>query len=219
MQTRDQVEAEIVGVVGDVRHQGLTSDPKPAVFSLHAQVPGYITSLVVRTDGDPFAHAAAIRRAIHDVDPTQAVSGVGSLEQDVAKVLARPRLQAVLVTCFAGIAVVLAVIGLYGLIAYVVTQRTHEIGIRLALGATRGKVFGELFGQGARLVGAGLVFGVAGAIAMRQFVASFVFGVTSGDPVTYVSASLMFAAVALGAVVIPARRAARVEPMLALRGE
>ena len=219
MQTRDQVEAEIVGVVGDVRHQGLTSDPKPAVFSLHAQVPGYITSLVVRTDGDPFAHAAAIRRAIHDVDPTQAVSGVGSLEQDVAKVLARPRLQAVLVTCFAGIAVVLAVIGLYGLIAYVVTQRTHEIGIRLALGATRGKVFAELFGQGARLVGAGLVIGAAGAIALRQFVSSFVFGVTSGDPVTYVIAALMFAAVALAAVVIPARRAARVEPMLALRGE
>jgi putative ABC transport system permease protein len=221
VQIRDQVEAEIVGVVGDVRHQGLTSAPKPAVFSLHAQVPGYITSLVVRTDGDgdPFAHAAAIRRAIHDVDPTQAVSGVGSLEQDVAKVLARPRLQAVLVTCFASIAVVLAAIGLYGLIAYVVSQRTHEIGIRVALGATRGKVFAELFGQGARLVGAGLAIGGAVAIALRQFVSSFVFGVTSGDPVTYVIAALTFAAVALAAVVIPARRATQVEPMLALRGE
>jgi predicted permease len=219
VQTRDQVEAEIVGVVGDVRHQGLTSDPKPAVFSLHAQVPGYITSLVVRTDGDPFAHAAAIRRAIHEVDPTQAVSGVGSLEQDVDKVLARPRLQAVLVTCFAGIAVALAVIGLYGLVAYVVTQRTHEIGVRLALGATRGKVFAELFGQGARLVGAGLAIGVVAAIALRQVVASFVFGVTSGDPLTYAAAMVAFAAVALGAVVIPARRAARVEPMVALRGE
>jgi predicted permease len=219
VQTRDQVEAEIVGVVGDVRHQGLTTDPKPAVFSLHAQVPGYITSLVVRTDGDPFSHATAIRRAIHEVDPTQAVSGVSSLEQDVDKVLARPRLQAVLVTCFAGIAVLLAVIGLYGLIAYVVSQRTHEIGIRLALGATRGKVFADLFGQGARLVGAGLAIGAAAAIALRQFVSSFVFGVTSVDPLTYVVAVVTFATVAFVAIVIPARRAARVEPMLALRNE
>jgi len=189
------------------------------VFSLHAQIPGYITTLVVRTDGDPFAHAAAIRRAIHDVDPTQAVSGVGSVEQDVDRVLARPRLQAVLVACFAGIAVVLAVIGLYGLIAYVVSQRTHEIGIRLALGATRANVFRELFGQGARLVGVGLVIGVGAAIALRGIVSSFVFGVTGGDPVTYASAVLMFAAVALAAVIIPALRAARVEPVNALRAE
>lgn len=216
---RDQVEAEIVGVVGDVRHEGLTTEPNPAVFSLHAQSPGYITSMVVRTDGDPLAHAATIRRAIREVDPTQAVSGVGSLEQDVAKVLARPRLQAVLVTCFAGIAVLLAVIGLYGLVAYVVTQRTHEIGIRQALGATRAQVFSEMFGQGARLVGLGLAIGVVAAVAMRQVVASFVFGVTGGDPVTYVAAAVTFAAVALAAVIIPARRAARVEPMLALRGE
>ena len=219
VQTRDQVEAEIVGVVGDVRHQGLTSDPKPAVFSLHAQAPGYITSLVVRTDGDPFAHAAAIRRAIHDVDPTQAVSGVGSLEEDVAKVLARPRMQAVLVTCFAVVAVVMAVIGLYGLIAYVVSQRTHEIGIRVALGATRGAVFGEMFGQGARLVGVGLAIGGVVAIALRRVVAGFVFGVTSGDPLTYVIATLIFAGVALAAVMIPACRAARVEGVVAVRGE
>jgi putative ABC transport system permease protein len=219
VQARDQVEAEIIGVVGDVRHEGLTTEAKPAVFSLHAQVPGYITSLVVRTDGDPFAHAAAIRRAIHEVDPTQAVSGVGSLEQDVDRVLARPRLQAVLVTCFAGIAVLLAVVGIYGLIAYVVSQRTHEIGIRLALGATRANVFAELFGQGARLVGFGLGFGATAAIALRQFVSSFVFGITSGDPLTYAIAAVLFALVALVAVVLPASRAARVEPMLALRGE
>ena len=97
-------------------------------------------------------------------------------------------------------------------------QRTHEIGIRLALGATRAKVFAELFGQGARLVGAGLAIGAAVAIALRQFVSSFVFGVTGGDPITYVVAALMFAAVALAAVIVPARRAARVEPMVALRG-
>jgi putative ABC transport system permease protein len=153
--------------VGDVRHNGLTSNPAPTVFLLHAQTPGYITNLVVRTSGDRIALARAIRRAIHEIDPTQAVSGVGSIGQDVAKVLARPRLHAVLVTSFAMIAVMLAAVGVYGLIGYVVTQRTHEIGIRLALGATGRKVFFELLCEGGRLVAAGLVIGVAAAIALR----------------------------------------------------
>jgi putative ABC transport system permease protein len=219
VQSSNQALAEIIGVVGDVRHNGLTSDPAPTVFLLHAQTPGYITSLVVRTSGDPLAQATAIRRALHEVDPTQAVSGIGTIEQDVAKVLARPRLNAALVTSFAMIAVMLAAIGVYGLIAYVVTQRTHEIGIRLALGATRGKVFGDLFVQGARLVVAGLVVGVAAAIGLRGIVSTLVFGVTAGDPVTYLVAALSFLGVALAAVTIPARRASRVEPITALRYE
>jgi predicted permease len=219
VRSRDQALADIIGVVGDVRHNGLTSDPAPTVFLLHAQTPGYITNLVVRTGGDPIAHAAAIRRAIQEVDSTQAVSGVGTIEQDVAKVLARPRLQATLVTCFAVIAVVLAVIGLYGLIAYVVTLRTHEIGIRLALGATRDTVFLELFGQGAQLVFAGLIAGVAAAVAFRKIASTFVFGVTTADPLTYLFAGLTFSVVALAAVIIPARRASRIEPINALRFE
>jgi predicted permease len=219
VQSSNQALAEIIGVVGDVRHNGLTSDPAPTVFLLHAQTPGYITNLVVRTSGDPVAHATALRRAIHQVDPTQAVSGVGTIEQDVAKVLARPRLQAALVACFAVIAVVLAVIGVYGLIAYVVTLRTHEIGIRLALGATREKVFFDLFGQGAQLVSAGLVVGVAAAIALRDIAATFVFGVTTADPLTYLLAVLTFSGMALAAVIIPARRASRVQPISALRFE
>jgi putative ABC transport system permease protein len=203
VQWPNQALAEIVGVVGDVRHSGLTSDQAPTVFLLHAQTPGYITNLVVRTGGDPTASA----------------SGVGSLEQDVATVLARPRLQAVLVTCFAMIAVVLAAIGVYGLIAYVVTQRTREIGIRLALGATRGQVFLELFGQGARLVIAGLVVGITAAVGLREIASTFVFGVTTADPLTYLLAALIFSAVALAAVIIPARRASRVDPISALRCE
>ena len=133
--------------------------------------------------------------------------------------LARPRLQAVLVTCFAAIAVGLAVIGVYGLIAYVVTERSHEIGIRLALGATRARVFFELFGEGARLVSAGLVIGVAAAVALREIASTFVFGITTGDPVTYLAAALTFCAVALAAVIVPARRASRIEPISALRLE
>jgi putative ABC transport system permease protein len=219
VQGSNQALAEIVGVVGDVRHNGLTADPAPTVYLLHAQTPGYITTLVVRTSGDPITQVAAIRGAIHEVDPTQAVSGVGTLAQDVAKVLARPRFEAALVTCFAIIAVVLAVIGIYGLIAYVVTLRTHEIAIRLALGASRRQVFVELFRQGARLVSGGLIVGVAAALALRRIASTFVFGVTTADPLTYLSATVIFSVVALAAVVIPVRRASRLEPIAALRAE
>jgi predicted permease len=218
VQSTNQALAEIVGVVGDVR-QGLISDPAPTVFLLHAQTPGYITNLVVRASGSPLAIADAIGRAVHDVDPTQAISGVSTIEQDVARVLARPRLQAVLVACFAGVAVGLALIGIYGLLAYVVTLRTHEIGIRLALGASRRRVFMELFGQGALLVCAGVAAGLAASIGLRQVASTFVFGVTAGDPATYIIAAATFCGVSVAALVVPAVRAARVDPMRALRFE
>jgi putative ABC transport system permease protein len=219
VQSSNQTLAEIVGVVGDVHHNGLTFDPVPTVFLLHAQTPGYITNLVVRTSGDPVTHAAAIRRAIHEADPTQAVAAVGTLEEDVAKVLARPRLQATLVASFAAIALVLAVVGVYGLIAYVVAQRTQEIGIRLALGATSQRIFGELFAEGAWLVVGGLVIGVGAAVLLRGLVATLLFGVTPGDPLTYSIAASAFLAVALIGAAIPARRGSRVEPVSALRWE
>jgi putative ABC transport system permease protein len=215
----NQALADIVGVVGDIRHNGLTTEPAPTVFLLHAQTPGYITNLVVRTTGEAAAQAAAVRRAIQDVDPTQAVSAFKPLDQYVADALARPRMYAALVACFAAVAVTLAAIGVYGLIAYVVTQRTHEIGIRLALGAARRRVFLDLFGQGARLVVSGLVVGVAAAVALRGVVSTLLFGVTPGDPVSYALAAAAFAVVATAAVGIPARRAARVDPIRALRCE
>jgi putative ABC transport system permease protein len=214
-----EAPSEIIGIVGDVRHNGLTSEPVPTVFQLHAQRPGYITNLVVRTTGDPTAQAAAIRRAIQEVDRTQAVSAVKTMEQYLGDALARPRLYAALVTCFAVMAVLLAAIGVYGLIAYVVTQRTHEIGIRLALGAARGKVFLDIFGQGARLVIAGLVVGGLVAVGLRGVASTLLFGVTAGDPLTYLMAAVVFSAVACAAVTIPARRASLVDPIKALRYE
>ena len=219
VQSSNQALAEVIGVVGNVRHNGLAIDPVPTVFLLHAQTPGYITNLVVRTSGDPLAQAAAIRRVVHEVDPSQAVSGVGPLEQDVSKVLAPSRLRAILVTSVAVIALALAAIGLYGLLAYIVNQRTHEIGIRLALGATRRAIFGALFNQGARLVICGLVLGLGAGIWLRRLVATFVFGITAADPATYVVACAVFLLMALSAVAIPAIRAARVEPIMALRDE
>ena len=219
VQSTNQALAEIVGVVGDVRHNGLTSDPAPTVFLLHGQTPGYITSLVVRTSGDETAKAEAIRHAIHEVDPTQAASAARSLEEDVRKVLLKPRLYAVLVTSFAVIAIGLAAMGLYGLLAYIVAQRTHEIGIRLALGATRQKVFFELLAYGAVLVCGGLFTGIVAAFAVRQLASSLVFGVTTGDPLTYLMAVLTLGSVAFAAITIPASRASSVDPISALRYE
>jgi putative ABC transport system permease protein len=215
----EEAPSEIIGIVGDIRHNGLTFEPVPTVFQLHAQRPGYITTLVVRTAGDPGAQASVIRRAIQEVDRQQAVSSVRTMEQYVGNALARPRLYAALLTGFAVIAVILAAIGVYGLIAYVVTQRTHEIGIRLALGAGRGRVFLDVFAQGARPVIVGLVGGLAAAVALRGVASTLLFGVTPGDPLTYLLAAAMFSGVACAAVMIPARRASLVEPITALRYE
>jgi putative ABC transport system permease protein len=141
------------------------------------------------------------------------------MEQYVGEALIRPRMYAALVACFAVLAVVLAAIGIYGLIAYVVTQRTHEIGIRLALGASRGDVFRVLFREGARLTFVGLILGVVAAVGLRGVVSTLLFGVTPADPASYLLAAAGFAAVALAAAALPARRASRMDPTMALRYE
>jgi predicted permease len=215
----NQAWAEIVGVSGDSHHEGLTSAPAPTVFLLHAQAPGYITSLVVRTAGDPRAEAASIRRAIQEVDPTQAVSAVRTLEQYLDESLARPRLYAALVTSFAFLAVTLAVVGVYGLLAYVVSQRTHEIGIRMALGAARDDIFRVVLRHGVVLVVSGLAIGLIVAAGLRGLVSALLFGVTASDPVAYGSAAVLLLVAACTAAAVPAYRAARVDPIVALRDE
>ena len=215
----DVVPAEIVGIVGDVRHNGLTAEPAPTVFLLHEQTPGYITNLVVRTTRGVGVEASAVRRAIQEVERTQAVSSASTMEQYVDDALARPRLYAALIAGFSVLAVALAAIGVYGLLAYVVAQRAHEIGIRLALGATRARIFLGLFGVGARLIASGLAAGVVAAIGLRRLISTFLFGVTPGDPASYAIAAVAFSIVALAAVAIPAGRAARADPTGALRSE
>jgi predicted permease len=215
----DTEQAEIVGIVGDIRHDGLSSEPAPTVYMLHAQTPGYVTNLVVRTNGDAAAGAGAIRKAIQDVDPTQAISSVKTMEQYVEESLARPRLYAALVTGFAVLALMLAILGVYGLFAYIVGQRTHEIGIRLALGAGRGHVFRGVLMQALVLMLAGLAIGVVAALALGHLMSGLLFGVQATDPATYAIAATLFLIVVLLATAIPARRAARIDPMTALRYE
>jgi putative ABC transport system permease protein len=209
--------SEIVGVVGDIRHAGLTTDPAPTVFLLHAQNPGYITSLVVRTAGEPTALAGSIKAAIQSADRTQAVSDVKTMDQYLSGLLARPRLYAAVVGGFAALALVLATVGIYGLIAYVASQRTHEFGIRMALGAAPAVVFRRVFGHGASLAIAGLSLGIVLSLVLGQVVKALLFGVTATDPVTYVVSAAGFLMLALAATIVPAWRASRVNPTSALR--
>jgi len=215
----NKAPTEIIGIAGDVSYTALTTEPRPMVYLLHAQAPGYVMHLVVRAAGDPVALAAAVRREVQTVDPTKTVAPVKTMEQYVNESLARPRLYAAMLAAFAALALILAGIGLYGLIAYAVGQRTHEIGIRMALGAERGAVLRMVLAEGAWLAVIGLVAGVAAALAFSRVLSSLLFGVTATDAITYAVVTIVLASVALLAAYVPARRAAGVDPMIALRCE
>lgn len=210
---------EIVGVVGDIRHNGLTIEPRPTVFLAQAQVPGYITFVVVRTSSDLQGMAAAVRREVQQVDPSQALTAVQSMRQYVSTALARPRLYAILLGAFAALALVLSGVGLYGLMAYAVSRRTHEIGIRMALGAREAVVLRSILAQGARLAAMGLAAGTLCAMALSRLLTALLYDVSPSDPLTYVGATVVLGGVALAAAFVPARRASRVDPILALRCE
>ena len=209
----------IVGVVGDVRQDDLTTEPRPTVYLAQVQSPGYITYVVVRTTGQPDELAPAIRHAVAEVDTTQPVTAIQDMEQYVSADLARPRLYMALLGTFAGLALVLAVIGLYGLLAYTVTQRTHEIGIRIALGASPAAVLRSMLKQGTTITMTGLAIGVPSAVALSRLISTWLYGVTSGDTLTYLAVAAVLSGAALLACYIPARRAANVDPMVALRHE
>jgi putative ABC transport system permease protein len=214
----NEAPTEIVGVVGDIR-QALTADPRPTVFMAQGQVPAYITHLVVRTSGDPRGLINSIRHSIHEVDKGQAVADFKTMDDHVSASLAAPRLDSTVVGAFAGLALVLAAVGIFGLISYVVSQRTHEIGIRVALGAQRGDVLRFVVGQGVLLASVGIGIGLLGALWITRFLSSLLYGVSPTDPVTFAAASLLLVAAALVASYIPARRATRVDAIVALRYE
>jgi putative ABC transport system permease protein len=210
---------EIVGVVGRVKHKALDVEFKDKLYSPHAQVSYSTMFLVVRTANDPLSLVSAVRGSIKAVDRDQPVYKVTAMEQLVADSLGQRRLSVMLFGLFAAVAMVLAAVGLYGVISYSVTQRTNEIGIRMALGAERSDIFKMIIGQGLALTLAGVGLGLAGALALTRVMSSLLFDVTPTDPVTFALVPLLLAGAALAACVVPARRAIRVDPMVALRYE
>ncbi|HVG31968.1 MAG TPA: ABC transporter permease [Pyrinomonadaceae bacterium] len=209
----------VVGVVGDVRHTGLDEEPKPEMFYPYLQSPLSFMTLMVRSTTDEKALRASIQREIRAVDPDLPVYGIKSMEQMISESVSPRRLNMILLTTFAVVALVMAALGIYGVMAYSVSQRTHEIGIRMALGAQRGDVLKMIVGQGMILTLMGIGIGLAASFGLTRLMRSLLYGVTATDPLTYIAVALVLGTVALMASLIPARRATRVDPMEALRYE
>ncbi len=211
--------ADVVGVVGDVKADRLDGDDWPAIYSPYAQAPSYFMTLVVRTTGPPLGLASAVIREVHQLDPDQPVADVRTLEDVVNLAVSGARFNTVLLVTFAGIASLLAAVGIYGVISYDVTQRTHEIGIRMALGAQPAAVRRLILLQGARLAVYGIGTGLLGAFVVTRWMGTMLFGVKPADPWTFIAISILLAVVALAASYRPARRAMSLEPVGALRHE
>jgi putative ABC transport system permease protein len=214
-----QTPYEIVGVVGDVKHDGLDQESAPNVYFPDAQEPNGRATLVIRTGVDPMKMAPAIEQVVHAYDKDQAIADIQPLDVFLWKSVARPRFQSVLLASFAGLALLLAAIGIFGVMSYSVAQRSHEIGIRVALGAQRDQVLRLVVGQGLVLALIGTVAGLAGAFALTRYLRSLLFNVSPTDPWTFIAVPVVLCAVALGASYFPARRAAGVDPIVALRYE
>jgi putative ABC transport system permease protein len=213
---------QIVGIVGDVL-QGLGDSAKAEMYVPYRQVqeilPGFQLSIVVRTKGDPGATASALRSAISEIDPNQPVVNIRSMEENIAASVAEPRFRAWLIGIFAFVALLLAAIGVYGVMSYSVTQRTAEIGIRVTMGAQPLDIFRDVIAEGLRSAAFGVGVGLVGALALSRVLQSFVFGVSAADPATFLTVGLVLTLVGLAATLFPARRATRVDPIIALRFE
>jgi ABC-type antimicrobial peptide transport system permease subunit len=223
----DEPDRQIIGVIADTRTQGLDSEPAPAMYIPQAQVPDGANALnvrlspmawVVRTQTSPLAMSNAIQEQIRQATGLP-VSNVRSMSEVVSLSFSRQQFNMWLMTVFGGCALLLAAIGIYGLMAYSVEQRTQELGIRLALGAQASQVKHMVMFQGMRLALAGVVIGVAAAYGLARLISTVLFGVTAHDPLVFVGVPALLAAVALLAVWIPARRASLVDPLTALRYE
>jgi len=212
--------SEIIGVVGDARQWGLDVPPDPEIYFAYAQINfSAETSLVVRSSGDPGRLSDGVRSAVREVNANAPVLRIKTMSNVLAQSTAQQRFTMALMAVFAAVALVMAMIGLYGVMSYSVTQRTHEIGIRMALGAERRDVMRLIVGQGFALALIGVGIGLIGAFAFTRLLASLLFGVSATDPLTFAAVSLVMMSVALGACFVPARRATRVDPMVALRYE
>jgi ABC-type antimicrobial peptide transport system permease subunit len=211
---------EIVGVVTNVKHLALKNEDSPEMYVPHAQIPFNTMSLVVRTSvSDPATLTSAVRKELAAMDASIPLTSIRVFDEYISRSLARPRFNALLLSIFAGVALLLTAIGIYGVMAYSVAQRTNEIGIRMALGAAQSSIFRLVVGQAMTLVGISIAIGIAGAFAATRLLSSLLFGVGVWDPLTFGSIVVLIAVVAFLAAWLPARRAARVNPIIALRAE
>jgi ABC-type antimicrobial peptide transport system permease subunit len=209
----------VAGVVGRVKQDSLDSDPRIAFYVPQTQVPVRATTVVLRSGGDPAALAAAAKGALASLDPDLPVYNVRTMAERVNESLARRRFAMTLLGLFAALALALAVVGIYGVMAYLVSQGTREIGIRMALGATPRDILSLVLRQGMTLAGLGVGAGLVGAFVLTRFMQSLLFGIAPTDAVTFAAIPLLLVSVALLASYLPARRAARIDPMVSLRCE
>jgi putative ABC transport system permease protein len=218
--TSDADWIQIVGVVKDVRQFELGAQPKAQMYFSYRQADFFWPEdLVVRTDVEPASLAASVRKAVWDIDKDQPVSNIRTMEDILADSIARQRFSMLLLGVFAGVALLLAAVGIYGVMSYSVAQRTHEIGIRMALGAQTGAVLKLAVGYGLKLVLTGVLIGLVAAFVLTRLMSTLLFGVTATDPATFALISLLLISVAAIASYIPARRATKVDPLIALRYE
>ena len=225
---KENPDAEIVGVVGHVKHFGLDAEERvqPQLYVSYNQSPdaafGFLaarTNLIIRTTADPLTLTSAVRREVQALDPNQPVYNVSTMEQMLDQSLVTQRLAMTLLTVLASLALILASVGIYGVMSYTVTQRSHEIGIRMAIGAQPRDVFKMMIGRGMILALMGVAFGLLGAFALTRLMATMLFGVAPTDPITFVSIGALLIGVALVACYMPSRRATKVDPLVALRYE
>jgi len=214
---RDDPWQVVVGVVGRVKQDSLDSEPRMAFYLPQTQFPTRAMTVALRSSADRAGVLSAVKRELRALDPDLPMYYVRSMRQRVDESLARRRFSMLLLGVFAGVALVLATIGIYGVMAYLVSQGTREIGIRMALGATQRDVLGLIVRQGMTLAISGLAIGLAGAFLLTRLIRSLLFGVEATDPLTFVGISVLLAFMALLASYIPAQRAARIDPMVSLR--
>ena len=205
--------------MGDVRQLGLDAPPDPELFIPYAQWPSGEMALVLRTASEPSSLIPVVKKEIWRVDPDQPVTDIKTMDELVSTEAAGRRFVLQLIGVFAVIALVLAAVGIYGVVSYGTRQRTHEIGIRMALGARGQQILWLVAGQNAKWLLIGITTGVASALALTRLLAAYLYAVRPTDPLTFVAVSLLLLAVAMIAVYIPARRATKVDPMVALRYE
>jgi predicted permease len=214
----------IVGVIADVKNNGLENPTRTEIYLPYAQVPGYSSRLrdvyiAVRSQQAPSSVATAVRRELGALDAGLPVTKLRTLDEVTSASQAHPRFLALLLSIFASAALVLAIVGIYGVVSYVVEQRTKEFGIRLALGAPDAVVLGLVLTRGLLLTAGGVLIGLLCALALTRSLSGFLYGVTSTDPMTFALASLVLGAISVLASYLPARRATRVDPLIALRTE